>query len=71
MMAVSNQTQTRRSYWVRLKEHPGLRVLAALAVFGYLGGGGMQGDWRYGLFCAAVMVVVFGSIVLWTARYER
>lgn len=55
------------TYWQKLKRHPGVPVVLWISVFGFLGG---LPDWERGLIGAAVILVVFGPIVLWTARTQ-
>lgn len=65
-MRDDNVSTEQRTYWQRLKDHPGVPhvffwVAAGLVIAG-------KDDWRRGVVAAIVMLVTFGSIVLWTAR---
>lgn len=54
-------------YWQKLKRHPGVRIVLWLAMCGFIAG---MPDWKRSLIGAGVMLLCFGSIVLWTARTQ-
>lgn len=56
----------RRTYWRRLKDHPGVPTVVAMTLMAGLIGG--RDDWRRGAVGAVVTLVTLGSIVLWSNR---
>lgn len=54
-------------YWQKLKRHPGVPVVLWLAMLGFIAG---MPDWKRALIGTGVMLLCFGSIVLWTARTQ-
>lgn len=55
------------TYWQKLKRHPGAPLVIWLAVLAFIAA---FPDWRRGLIGAGLMLVTFGSMVLWTARTQ-
>jgi hypothetical protein len=59
-------TTDERTYWQRLKDHPGVPYVIGWAVLGFLIAG--RDDWRKGILAAGLFLILFGPVVLWTAR---
>lgn len=64
----SNLPKQERTYWQRLQDHPGVPHVFGWAAMGFLIAG--RDDWRRGALAAALMLVLLGSVVLWTARRQ-
>lgn len=65
-MALDPQSTEERTYWDRLKDHPGVPVLLFWCFAGFFIAG--RDDWRRGALAVIMFLVMFGPIVLWTAR---
>jgi hypothetical protein len=63
---MTHETQDARTYWQRLKDHPGGPWVVFWAISGLFIAG--REDWRKGVIAVALMLLIFGPIVLWTAR---
>ncbi len=59
-----------KTYWKRLKNHPGVPVATAMSVMFPLAGLGNENDWRVGVIAGAVAALAVWAIVLWTARTQ-
>jgi hypothetical protein len=58
-----------RTYWQRVKEHPGVGIASAMTAFGFIAGI-QHGSVKRALVGAAVMAVFCWGCVLITARSQ-
>jgi hypothetical protein len=58
---------TEDSYWRKLRRHPGVPIVTLWIVGAFCA---CLPDWKRGLIAAGLTLVIFGSIVLWTARSQ-
>lgn len=56
----------KRTYWQRLKDHPGVPHVVFWTFAGWFIAG--KEDWHRGAIAAVAMLVLLGSVVLVTAR---
>lgn len=59
-----------RTYWKRLKAHPGVPVATAMSVMFPLAGLANENGRQGGLIAGAVAALAVWAIVLWTARTQ-
>lgn len=71
-MSEQRSTKKQSSYWQKLKRHPGVPVLFWMCALGFVAGAMRQDDGGLvsGALGSAFMLIVFGPIVLWTARSQ-
>lgn len=66
---MTDNAVTRRTYWHRLKGHPGWAPCIVFTVGSFVSVG--IGHWQNGLLAAGLMLGCMVPLILWTARHER
>ena len=59
-----------KTYWKRLRAHPGVPIAAAGTFFFPLAGLGDENGWQGGVIAGIAASAVVWAIVLWTARTQ-